>query len=384
MMGFVTTPRLSWGPGAIELLSGLGARRAFVVVDPTLARSHRERRLVEQLEGGGAVVSTFAGTVVEPTVDSITPAAAAMSAFGPDWIVALGGGSTIDTAKAAWVAYEKPGFPLADPPPLLELGLRAKARLVAVPTTSGSGSEASWLTQFRRENGPLVELASRDLVPDWALLDAGFPATMPRELTAMTGADAIAHALEAYVSPWANPFSDALARDALDRLVRDLPLAYRHGDDLEARLSVHFAAAHAGMAASNAQAGLAHAFAHAVGGVVRIPHARLVAALLPRGVEFNFPAIRERLGQLGGPLGVGAAHGRTALADRLRDLWGSLGLPRSLPEAGVPAYLLTEQRDRIVGEALAAPGAIANPRVASRDEARELLLAAAGERPLAP
>jgi alcohol dehydrogenase class IV len=380
-MGFVTTPRLSWGPGAIELLNGLGVRRAFVVVDPNLAKTNRQRRLVEELEGGDATVGLFTEIAIEPTVASVASAVTAVQSFGPDWIVALGGGSTIDTAKAAWVGYEQPGFPFDNPPPLLELGLRRKTRFIAVPTTSGSGSEGSWLTQYRRASGQLVELASRDLVPDWALLDAGFPATMSRELTATTGADAIAHALEAFVSPWANPFSDALARDALERLARDLPVACRHGDDLDLRLSVHFAAAHAGMAASNAQAGLAHAIAHAVGAVVPLPHGRLVAAVLPGVVEFNFPATRDRLGQLGGSLGVGAAHGRTTLADKLRELWAAMGLPRTLAEAGVPADVLTEQRDRIVAETLAGPGAVANPRVASVEEIRELLLAPSVERP---
>ncbi|MCI4320112.1 MAG: iron-containing alcohol dehydrogenase [Thermoplasmata archaeon] len=374
MMGFVTSPRLSFGPGAVELLSGLGARRAFVLVDPTLAKGHRERRLVEQLETGGSTVGTFAEVEVEPTVASVERAARALVAFTPDLVVALGGGSTIDTAKAAWVAYEQPEFPLAEPPPLLELKLRVKARFVAVPTTSGSGSDASWLAQYRTENGQLVELASRDLVPDWSLLDAAFPATQSRELTATSGADAIAHALEAFVSPWTNPFSDALARDALERLPRDLPTVARHGDDLDARLSVHFAATHAGLAVSNAQAGLTHALAHAVGAVARRPHGRLVAALLPRVTEFNFPAIRDRLGQLGGPLGLGAGHGRTTLADRLRELWGTLGLPTTLLEAGVSNELLTEHLDRIVAETLAAPGALSNPRVASAEEARELLL----------
>ncbi|MCI4350702.1 MAG: iron-containing alcohol dehydrogenase [Thermoplasmata archaeon] len=380
-MGFATTPRLSWGPGAIELLNGLGVRRAFVVVDPNLAPANRQRRLVEELEGGGASVTSFADVAIEPTVASVARAVTAAEAFGPDWIIALGGGSTIDTAKAAWLGFEKPGFPFDDPPPLLELGLRAKARFVAVPTTSGSGSEGSWLTQYRRANGQFVEIASRDLVPDWALLDAGFPASMPRELTATTGADALAHALEAFVSPWANPFSDALARDALERLARDLPTVYRHGDDLDARLSVHFASAHAGLAVSNAQAGLAHALAHAVGAVVPLPHGRLVAALLPDVVEFNFPATRDRLGQLGGTLGIGAAHGRTTLADKLRELWTTIGLPRTLAEAGVPTELLAEHRDRIVAEALVAPGAIANPRVASVEEIRNLLSATHPERP---
>ena len=381
MMGFVTSPRLSFGPGAVELLNGLGARRAFVVIDPNLAKGHRERRLVEQLETGGATVGTFAGVVIEPTVSSVDAAARALTAFSPDLIVALGGGSTIDTAKAAWVAYEQPGFPLADPPPLLELRLRAKARFVAVPTTSGSGSDASWLAQYRRENGQLVELASRDLVPDWSLLDAGFPATQSRELTATAGADALAHALEAFVSPWTNPFSDALARDALERLPRDLPIVARHGDDLEARLSVHFAATHAGLAVSNAQSGLAHALAHALGGVVPRPHGRLVAALLPLVTEFNFPAIRDKLGQLAGPLGLGAGHGRTTLSDRLRELWGTLGLPTTLADAGVTKDLLAGHIDRVVAETLTAPGALSNPRVASAEELRGLLLAATGRGP---
>jgi alcohol dehydrogenase class IV len=378
MMGFVTSPRLSFGPGAVELLNGLGARRAFLLIDPTLAKGHRERRVVEQLESGGATVGAFAEVEIEPTLGSVDRAAAALAAFSPDLVVALGGGSTIDTAKAAWVAYEQPGFPLADPPPLLELTLRAKARFVAVPTTSGSGSDASWLAHYRKENGQLVELASRELVPDWSLLDAGFPATQSRELTASTGADAIAHALEAFVSPWTNPFSDALARDALERLHRDLPIVARHGDDLEARLSVHFAATHAGLAVSNAQAGLTHALAHALGGVVRRPHGRLVAALLPAVIEFNFPAIRDRLGLLGGPLGVGAGQGRTTLADRVRELWATLGLPTTLVGARVTHDLLVEHLDRIVAETLAAPGALSNPRVASAEEARELLLTASG------
>jgi alcohol dehydrogenase class IV len=118
--------------------------------------------------------------------------------------------------------------------------------------------------------------------------------------------------------------------------------------------------------------------AHALGGVVRRPHGRLVAALLPAVIEFNFPAIRDRLGLLGGPLGVGAGQGRTTLADRVRELWATLGLPTTLVGAGVTNDLLAEHLDRIVAETLAAPGALSNPRVASAEEARELLLTASG------
>jgi alcohol dehydrogenase class IV len=373
MMGFGLSPRLCWGPGAIEQLSGLGARRVLIIADPGLLRTSRHRRILEEFQGMEAVVEAEATDPGEPTAQGVSRVAQRAREVTPDWIVALGGGSTIDTAKGAWVAYEHPEMSLTDPPPVLELGLRSRARFVAVPTTSGSGSDASWLARWRLPDGRAIELASRELVPDWVLLDPAFPATLPPALTAACGAESIAHALEAWTSPWANPFSDAFARDALARLGRDLPKVFRHGDDLEARFSVHFAATHAGIAGSNSQLGLAHALAGALGGAVDRPYGALLAAVLPYVVEFNFPAIRERLTLLDAPLVIGGAQSRTVLSDRIRSLWTTLGLPRSLEEAGAPAERLAPRLEAILGWTLRSSAAVANPRIASADELRALL-----------
>lgn len=380
MMGFATPPRLCWGPGALELLGSLGARRAVLVVDPVVARTVRFRRIAEELENGGAAVSQFPVAAIEPTLAGVEAAAAAVRAGAPDWIVAVGGGSTIDTARAAWVAYERPDFPLAEPTPATDLALRARARFAALPTTSGSGAEASWQVQYRAPDGRLLEISSRELVADWALLDPHLAETMPPDLTAASGADAIAHALEAYLSAWSNPFTDALARDALGRAARELPRSYRHGADPELRLAMQFAATHAGIAAANSQLGLAHALAHAVGGEVPLPHGRLIAAVLPSVTEYNFPAVRDRLDGLPAPLGTGAAQHRQALADRLRDLWQSLGLPRSLAEVGVPPATLEAARERILARTAASSAWVGNPRVPSPAELGAVFDAAVGGR----
>ncbi|HZY69450.1 MAG TPA: iron-containing alcohol dehydrogenase [Thermoplasmata archaeon] len=379
-MGFATLPRLCWGPGALEILGSLGARRVFLVVDPAVARSLRLRRIVEEFEKGGAAVTQHLVARIEPTLESVDAAAASARSAGPDWVVAVGGGSTIDTAKAAWVGYERPEFPFAEPIPTAELGLRARARFAALPTTSGSGAEASWLAQYRGADGALVEISSRDLVADWVLLDPQLAELMPPDVTAATGADAIAHAFEAYFSPWANPFTDALARDAIARAARDLPRVYRHGSDPELRLSMQFAATHAGVAAANSQLGLAHALAHAVGGEVPLPHGRLVAAVLPSVIEYNFPSVRDRLDGLPGPLGAGAAQHRSTLPERLRDLWQSLGLPRSLAEVGVPPTTLEGARDTILARAASSSSWVGNPRVPSPTELRAVFDAAVGGR----
>lgn len=374
MMAFFTAPKIAWGPGAVEQLSGLGARRAFLVVDPTLARADRHRRVVEELQKSDTTVEVLAELPIEPTLSGVRDAAPRIRAFAPDWVVALGGGSTIDFAKGLWVALREPAIDLGQVGPLTELDLRRSARFAAIPTTSGSGSEVSWSATLRADDGRVVEVASRELVPDWALLDPGFPSTMPRDVTAYTAADAIAHALEAFVSAWANPFSDAAASAALGAAVAALPKVVRHPADPDARAELHAAATLAGLAASNAQLGLAHALAHALAGRFAAPHGRLVAAVLPRVVEFNFPSARDRYARLEGPMRApGLAQNRDALAQRLRGLFESAGLSGGLPALGIGAAELAAARGELVARLRASPSASANPRIPSEEEAGALL-----------
>ena len=295
MQGVFSAPRIVAGAGAIETLSGLGALRPLVVVDPGLARATGPRRVAEELEKPeGAVVTTVSDVTVGPTIADIERAVPAVRGAAPDLFVAVGGGSTIDTAKALWVRYVRPDVALESVTPIVELDLRSRARFVAVPTTSGSGSEATWTSELRADDGRPVDLATRELVPDWALLDASLADSAPPQVRADAAADLLGHAIEALGSEWGNAFSDAVGRDALATALTVLPKLARHPDDDDARAALHHAATLAGLAASNAQVGVAHALARALGPSTGLSHGRLVGVLLPYATEFNFPSARDR------------------------------------------------------------------------------------------
>ena len=372
MIGFFTPPRFVFGPGAIEQLSALDARRALVVADPAL-RGPTTERVVEELAKSECSVELFDGVVVDPTVASVTHGVERARAHAPEWIVALGGGSAIDTAKAVWVGYGRGDLALSDVGPLTELNLRAKARFVAIPTTSGSGAESSWTAHVRTDSGDFLELASRELVSDWALLDPMLARSVPPERRAECGAEALAHAMEAVASEWATPITDALAREAVGELLPTLPRSVKHPEDDEARATMHYGASMAGLAAANSQLGLAQAIAQALRGPFRIPHGRLLAVALPYVAEFNFPSARHRYAGLSPLIGPASLQTRAALADRLRGSLEGAGLPRTLPQAGVEAAELQGALSRLVETIHRSPTAIANPRVASPDEIRRLL-----------
>lgn len=376
MLGFFTTPRIALGPGAVQQLSAIDARRALVVFDPGVAGTAAGRRAVEELRKMDGSVETVTIPPGEPTVRSVEGLVPSVRASTPDWIVAIGGGSAIDTAKALWVRGANPELPWDTITPLTVLSLRERTRFVAVPTDTGSGSEASWVAHLHGDDRGFLEIASRELVPDWAVVDPSFLATLPARVAAETAYDAVAHALEAAVSEWANPFSDAHARAALSVGLPGLARLGKKPDE-ELRESLLYASTQAGIAASNAQVGLAHALAHAISTEFEVPHARLAGCLLPPVVEFNFPSARERYGALGPSVGVALVQNRYALSGALRAAAESAGLPKNLSDAGVPLPRLEERLDPIVARALRMPGVASNPRVPSAAEAARLLRAAA-------
>ena len=376
MSAFFVSPRLTSGPAALEQLAFLGARKAAVVVDPALITSERLRRAVEELTASSASVETIPWSGGEPSLADTEALADRLRALAPDQIVAVGGGRTMDAAKAGWVRYARPDIDLRSVTPLAPLGLRSAAGFTAVPTTSGSGQDASWSALVRGEDGYPIELASRELVPDWSMLDPGFSATLPPEATADGVAELLTHAIEAIASEWANPFSDALGRDAVRIAFAEALRAHRHPDDLDARQALQHAATFAGLAASNAQFGVSYALAMALGPETRVSYGRLVGVLLPYVVEFDYPSVRERFARAPDVLGSDAGKDRSALSARLRALLGPLGLPRTLSEAGVPASVLEIGRLRIVARARASSATVANPRVPSEEEYARLLGAA--------
>lgn len=376
MTGFFTSPQVAWGPGAVEQLSGLGARRAFVVVDPGVAALGGPRRVVEELAKSETVVEVFRAGADVDRLDSVADLARRLTLFAPDWLIALGGGRTIDGAKAARLAFERPDLALAAFPPVLETSGPPRCRLAAIPTTSGSGSEASWTVDLRTTEGEPMELAHRTFVPDWAIVDVGFAESLPNDLLADGGVEALAQAAEAYLSAWANPFSDALALSVVRTILERLPHALKWSDDPDAKEAVHYAATLAGLAASNAQRGIAHALARALMGPTGLPYGRLLGALLPHVLEFDRPSARDRIETLAVATHRADDRATVPFGTRVVHLLDSVRAPGSLAAAGVDRAAIDPVRSSIVANALRSPAVLANPRVpAARD--LELLLDAA-------
>jgi len=335
------------GAGAVtraaEAARELGARSLFVFTDRTLVATGALDRLVATLRSESLAVTVFDDTEPEPTVAAVGRAAVSLSnAADTDLIVSLGGGSVIDTAKCANVLacnggslsdYEDGG---AAP--------RGIARLlphVVIPTTAGTGSEASiwavWVdTERRTKNG----ISDPHLIADVAILDAALTTALPPRVTAGTGMDALTHAIEASVSQFASPLTDALAAQAVELIGRSLRRAVVAGDDLDARADMLLGSFLAGAAFSNSSCGLVHTLAEAVGGFFRTPHGLTNALLLAPVMEFNRSAAAGRIARLAAGLGVDDAGltideaGRAAVA-AVRQLTADIGLSETLRDLGV-------------------------------------------------
>ena len=368
MVGFVTAPSIAWGTGALEQLSGLGTRRAAVVIDPAVADQEGPRRALEELERSEATVTRVADRCVSNRVDAIAELADRLRRFDPDWVVVIGGGTAIDAAKAARLLMERPEISLEHAPVDLAVPERPRTQLAAVPTTSGSGAEASWVADVVTSDGTPIELAHRTLVPDWAIVDPHFAEHLPPDQVVAGAFETAALACEAYLSAWASPFSDALAVDAVRTVVRRLPHALRWSDDPDARSALHYAATEAGLAQSNSQRGIAHALARALVRPTGLPYGTLLGILLPTVLEFDRPAARERLEALADQLRLPEESPAPSVAERFRRLATGLGAPSELPTPGP-----LEDTPRIVAETLRSPAVLANPKVPTPKDVEGIL-----------
>jgi alcohol dehydrogenase class IV len=368
MSGFVTGPRIAFGPGAFEQLSAIPMHRVALLADPGIRTHPETARLREEIEKAGASVELLPAPVVA-SIDAVEGLAAPLRARRTDLIVAIGGGPTLDAAKAAWLRYARPEIDLARPGPLAELDLRSAARLVAVPTGPGSGREANGLVYLPGPEGSgFLELSSRDLEPDWVLLDPRFAASLTPEELAWQGLEALGNACDAIMAEWSSPFTEAFARSAVELLVRELPRAVkRPAGDWERLVPVQAAGTLAGLAVGNAQAGLARALAHALSSCGGPAPGHAVAAVLPEVLEFCFGAARDRLQTLSAALGPGPLQSGPALAARVRLLGEQVGLPRAGARA-LGEGPFASARDRVVALALSSPSLLGSPRLPSAEE----------------
>lgn len=291
-MARFTLPRdLYHGKGALDALKALKGKKAFVVVGGgSMKRFGFLDRVVNNLKEAGMEVTLFEGVEPDPSVETVMKGAEAMRAFQPDWIVAMGGGSPIDAAKAMWAFYEYPEVTFEDLCiPFNFPTLRTKAHFCAIPSTSGTATEVtafSVITDYAK--GVKYPLADFNITPDVAIVDPELAETMPKKLTAHTGMDAMTHAIEAYVSTLHCDYTDPLALHAIKMISEDLVASYN--GDMEARGRMHNAQCLAGMAFSNALLGIVHSMAHKTGAAYsggHIVHGCANAMYLPKVIKYN-------------------------------------------------------------------------------------------------
>lgn len=291
-MARFTLPRdLYHGAGSLEELKNLKGKKAVVVVGGgSMKRFGFLQRVEEYLKEAGMEVALFEGVEPDPSVETVMKGAKLMQEFGPDWIVAIGGGSPIDAAKAMWAFYEYPDTKFEDLiTPFSFPTLRTKAKFCAIPSTSGTATEVtafSVITDY--EKGIKYPLADFNITPDVAIVDPDLTETMPQKLTANTGMDAMTHAIEAYVSTLHCDYTDPLALHAIKMIHAYLVDSYN--GDKEARARMHNAQCLAGMAFSNALLGIVHSMAHKTGAAFsggHIVHGAANAMYLPKVIKFN-------------------------------------------------------------------------------------------------
>ena len=352
METFSCTTKIVSGHGAIRELKSLKSKRLLVVAAPFFKDTDVPRRI--QAAAGADSVAYFYEVKGEPSVELAAEGTALVQKFEPDTVVALGGGSVMDCAKAMIYFTGRP------------------IPLVAIPTTSGSGSEVTDFSVLTHQGSkhPLVDKA---LLPAMAILDGDLLHTLPKSIVADAGYDILAHALESYVATGAGAMSKALARDAFITALEKLPASYR--GDTGVRQDIHLAATMAGVAFSQSGLGLCHGVAHSLGGRFHIPHGRLNAILLPAVVEHNTAAYGA-YAQVARTAGLGGSADTIAvrnLRNALTRLRKELDLPQTLAQAGISPRALAEQRESLVKAALEDPCCKTNPVPPTENMVRNIL-----------
>lgn len=376
-MWFFRSPQIVFGEDALSYLDQISGKRAFIVTDPLMQELGFVKKVQARLGAAGIESMVFAEVEPESSLQTVEKCAGAMSAYEPDWIVGLGGGSCMDTAKAAWFRYERPDVELEAINPLEHFGLREKARLVTIPTTAGSGSEVSQAalitdTGARRK----LELASYEFIADLTIVDPQFSAQMPPQLTADTGLDALTHVIEAYNNNWTNDFSDGLCLQATRMIFDYLPRAVECGNtDPMAREKMANAATLAGLAICNSNISLAHAMGHGAGAVFHLPHGRVTALLLPYTIEFTANGGAGRYQDLAGIIGLctnGESEAATQFAVAIRGLMRRIGQPLSLKNLGIPRDIFDSELEAICDRAEMDLGMVMARRMPYRGELERL------------
>ena len=394
-MARFTLPRdLYHGKGSLEMLKTLKGQRAMVCVGGgSMKKFGFLDRAVAYLKEAGMEVKIIEGVEPDPSVTTVMNGAKVMAEFQPDWIVAMGGGSPIDAAKAMWIKYEYPEITFEEMCVVFGIPeLRKKAKFVAIPSTSGTATEVtafSVITDY--DKGIKYPLADFEITPDVAIVDPALAETMPKKLVAHTGMDAMTHAIEAYVSTCNCEYTDPLAIFAITMIQKDLVDSYN--GDMTKRASMHNAQCLAGMAFSNALLGIVHSMAHKTGAIFQdygahIIHGAANAMYLPKVIAFNAKdeTAKKRYGVIADYMGLGGANDDEKVANLiafLRKMNDDLNIPQCIKNYGADSYpcecgfvpedIFLARLPEIAKNAVADACTGSNPRAISVEEMEKLL-----------
>ena len=394
-MARFTLPRdLYHGKGSLEILRTLQGSRAMLCIGGgSLKRFGFVDEVVGYLKEAGMEVELFEGIEPDPSVETVMRGADAMLKFQPDWIIAMGGGSPIDAAKAMWVKYEYPETTFEDMVKVFGLPkLRQKARFVAIHSTSGTPTEVTAfavITDYQK--GIKYPMADFEITPDIAIVDSELAETMPKKLVAHTGMDAMTHAVEAYVSTANCNYTDGLALHAIKMIQNDLVDSYN--GDMEKRSNMHDAQCLAGMAFSNALLGIVHSMAHKTGAAfekygAHIIHGAANAMYLPKVIAYNAknPEAAKRYDAIAKHMGISGATVEESVRNliaHLREMNDQLNIPQCISRYGadsfpceqgfVPENIFLERLPSIAANAIADACTGSNPRTPNQEEMEKLL-----------
>lgn len=371
MAVFAIPNKIYHGKGQLKALAKLKGKRATIVTGGnSMKRNGFLKRAEDYLNEAGMAVQIIDGVESDPSIQTCLAGGAKMAEFEPDWIIALGGGSALDAAKVMWIYYEYPDYDFNELVRYKFPKLRTKAKLVGVPSTSGTASEmTSFAVVVDHEEQNKFALANPQLLPDIAILDPEIPATMPALITAQTGMDALTHAIEAYVSTSSNDFTDGLAIQAIQLIRKYLVQAVRYPEDMSARSKMHNASALAGMAFNNVSLGITHSLAHKVGAMFHLAHGEANAIFLPYVIEYNRKGTTKYT-QLEMLLKI------DNLAEMVRSLNLEVGLTNDLQSGKntvIEEQAFLNALDRLSELAFEDGCTLTNPRKTSPEDLRKLL-----------
>ena len=384
-MNRFTLPRdIYWGRGSLEFLKTLEGKKAMIVLGGgSMKKFGFVDKVLGYLKEAGIETELFENVEPDPSVETVMAGAEAMRKFEPDWIISMGGGSPIDAAKAMWVFYEYPDTSFEEIiQPFSFPKLRKKARFLAIPSTSGTATEVTAFSVITdNQKGTKYPLADFNITPDIAVVDPELAETMPPKLTSYTGMDALTHAIEAYVSTLNGPFTDPLAIQAIEMIIKYLPDSFN--GDKNAREQMHYAQCLAGMAFSNALLGITHSMAHKTGPVYstgHIPHGCANAIYLPYVIKYNAKeeVAEERYAQIAKAIKLEGTDNKAlvdALCKKIQEFNDKMNIPKTLKEFGIIEEEFLDKLDKVSELAVQDACTGSNPRKIDPSQMAQLLKA---------